>query len=50
MFIHLLNSLPNDTILDQSEFRAITDEKKYCDIEICVRQDRKHFWKRRKCW
>ena len=50
--ISLINSLPNNKILDPSKFKAFADDKERCypKIKICFGKTRKHCGKRRKCW
>ena len=45
-------TLPNDTILDWSKFKAFADDKINVreKLKICVGKGRKHYGKRRKLW
>ena len=48
----LLNSLPNNKILDLSKFKAFADAKISITqkLKFSVGKSRKHCGKRRKCW
>ena len=48
----ILNSLPNNKILDWPKFKAFGDDKlnAVAKIENSFGKDRKHGGKRRKCW
>ena len=50
--MHVLNSLPNDRILYQTNFKAFADDNSnLVQIIICVPDGVKtHCGKRRKCW
>ena len=52
MLSKIVNSLPNDSFLDQSILKALADDKVNLaeKIEICFGKERKHIPKRRKCW
>ena len=51
-FIPLIKSIPNDKILDWSEFKAFADDKIDANekISILFGKGGKHCEKRRKCW
>ena len=48
------NSVPNNKLLDFYKLKAFADDKiqNKCNpnIKTCFEKDRKHCWKRRKCW
>ena len=48
----MVNSLPNDKIVDWSNLKASADDKIYITekIEVGFGTGRKHIGKRRKCW
>ena len=48
----VLTPLPNDKILDLSQFHSICGQQNKCNpkIELCFGKGRKQCGKRRKCW
>ena len=47
-----MNPSPNDKILALTKLKAFADDKINVvqNIELALSLDRKHCWKRRKCW